>query len=230
MCYNSGMEKGTYIVFEGVVGTGKTTQSKRLAEDLKKRYPNRPVLWTREPGGSEIAEAIRALVQATSFQERMDPICEAYLYAAARAQSLRAVVMPVLKQHGIVIADRSFCTSVAWQGFGRGLGIDMVLDINLRAIGECLPNIVLEMDLDPTIGLKRTFDAKGDKFETMPREFFDKCVAGYRALSEHPILKSAWRRIDASGTQDEVFEKITATLGDMSTNTLPVDAKTTVLA
>ena len=118
------MTTGRYIVFEGVVGTGKTTQSKRLVEELKKQFPEKEVIWTREPGGSEIAEAIRTLVQATPFTEKMDPMCEAYLYASARAQSLRTVVLPVLAKGGIVVADRSFCSSVAWQGFGRGLGFE----------------------------------------------------------------------------------------------------------
>lgn len=202
------MTSGCYIVFEGVVGTGKTTQSKRLVEELKKRFPEREIIWTREPGGSEIAEAIRVLVQGTPFTEAMDPICEAYLYASARAQSLRAVVAPVLNRGGIVISDRSFCTSIAWQGFGRGLELDTILKINESAVKDVLPDIIIEMDLDPTIGLQRTFDARGDKFETMPIEFFRSCVTGYHALAEHKLTKDRWHRIDGVGTPDEVFERV----------------------
>jgi dTMP kinase len=202
------MSKGVYIVFEGVVGTGKTTQSKRLVEELQQRFPDREVVWTREPGGGEIAEAIRALVQATPFTETMDPICEAYLYASARAQSLRTVVAPVIARQGIVISDRSFLSSIAWQGFGRGLGVDTILQINQVAITEHVPDIIIELDLDPVEGMKRTFDARGDKFETMPIEFFQECVKGYRILSDHSSFKDRWHRIDATGTRDEVFQRI----------------------
>lgn len=202
------MPTGQYIVFEGVVGTGKTTQSKRLVEMLQSRFPDRQIVWTREPGGSEIAEAIRTLVQGTPFTEPMDPICEAYLYASARAQSLRATVLPVLQNGGIVVSDRSFCTSVAWQGFARGLGLETVLEINRISVKDTLPDLILEMDLDPEIGLQRTFDARGDKFETMPVAFFHACVEGYRALATHELLKNRWKRVDGQGTQDEVFERI----------------------
>lgn len=202
------MNTGRYLVFEGVVGTGKTTQSKRLVEALKERFPEREIIWTREPGGSEIAEAIRVLVQGTPFTEAMDPICEAYLYASARAQSLRATVAPVLARGGVVVADRSFCTSIAWQGFARGLGLETVLEINKTAVKDVLPDLIIEMDLAPEIGLKRTFDAKGDKFETMPIEFFQKCVEGYRALSSHELLQARWKKIDGQGTQEEVFVRV----------------------
>ena len=202
------MPTGIYIVFEGVVGTGKTTQSKRLVEELKQRYADREIIWTREPGGSEIAEAIRVLVQGTIFNEPMDPICEAYLYASARAQSLRAVVAPVLQRGGIVVSDRSFCTSIAWQGFGRGLELETILKINDSAVKDVLPDMIIEMDLDPEIGLKRTFDARGDKFETMPIDFFRSCVTGYHALAEHALTKDRWRKVDGVGTPDEVFERV----------------------
>lgn len=81
-----------YIIFEGIIGTGKTTQSKRLFEYLKEQYKDKEVIWTREPGGTEVSDEIRKVVQGTDFEEHMDPICEAYLYASSRAQSLRTVV------------------------------------------------------------------------------------------------------------------------------------------
>lgn len=213
------MTPGRYLVFEGVVGTGKTTQSKRLLEELKKRFPEKEIIWTREPGGSDIAEAIRVLVQGTPFTETMDPLCEAYLYAAARAQSLRIAVLPVLAKGGIVISDRSFCSSIAWQGFGRGLGLETILEVNKTAIKDLLPDLILEMDLDPEIGLKRTFDARGDKFETMPIEFFRSCVQGYRTLADHDLLKNRWQRIDGQGTPDEVFERVLTTTLSFLQNT-----------
>lgn len=201
-----------YIVFEGVVGTGKSTQSKLLTAYLRARFPEREVVWTREPGGSEIAEAIRKVVQGTPFNEAMDPICEAYLYASARAQSLRSVVKPVLDRGGIVVADRSFLTSIGWQGFGHGLGFDTIMKINETAIQGFLPNLVVHLDLDLEKALARTFDASGDKFEKFPPEFFAKCREGYLFLRSHPLFSQSWRTIEATGTIDEVFGKILTTI------------------
>lgn len=206
------MPKGLYIVFEGVVGTGKTTQSKLLVEDLKQRFPDREIIWTREPGGCPIAEAIRTVVQGTTFPEVMDPICEAYLYAAARAQSLRKIVQPVLSQGGIVIADRSFCTSVSFQGGGRDMGVERVLKINETAIEGFIPDMIIEIDLDPAIGLQRAFDKNGDKFESMPVEFFQKCIEGYRELAKDPRFTPIWKRISGEGSMEEVEERISLAL------------------
>lgn len=197
-----------YIVFEGVIGTGKTTQSKLLTAYLKARFPEREVVWTREPGGSEIAEAIRKVVQGTPFTEEMDPLCEAYLYAAARAQSLRATVQPVLDKGGIVIADRSVLSSVSWQGFGRGLGYETILKINDVALEGFVPDLVIHLDLDITAAMARTFDPNGDKFEKFPPAFFEKCREGYRYTAQQDRFRDRWRTIEATGGIEDVFAKI----------------------
>lgn len=202
--------KGCYIVFEGVVGTGKTTQSKQLQTYLAHRFPEREVVWTREPGGSEIAEAVRELVQGTTFSEAMDPVCEAYLYAASRSQTLRTIVKPVLDRGGIVIADRSFLSSIAWQGFGQGVGFDTVWSINQPAVGAYIPDIILCLDLDIFAGMSRTFDAAGDKFEKFPPEFFARCRDGYAYLAQHERFRDRWRTIDARGNREDVFSRILA--------------------
>lgn len=162
-----------YIVFEGMVGSGKSTQSKKLFEYLKAKYPDWNIIHVREPGSTIIAQEIRLLAQSRVFEEEMHPITEAYLYAAARAQLLHTVVKPTLDAGGIVIADRSFISSLAYQGEARGLGFDMVMDINREAVGEVLPDLVLSMHIDIDESLARTFDATGDKFEKMGREFFE---------------------------------------------------------
>lgn len=123
-----------YIVFEGIVGSGKSTQSKKLFEYLKEKYPDRNVIQVREPGSTIIAQEIRLLAQSRVFEEEMDSICEAYLYAASRAQSLRHLVRPTLDAGGIVVADRSFISSLAYQGEARGLGLDRIMEINQHAV------------------------------------------------------------------------------------------------
>ena len=105
-----------YIVLEGVVGTGKSTQAKKLADYLSTQYPDREIILTREPGGTEIAEAIRILVQATEFKsEEMSPLTDIYLYASARAQLIESLIKPALNRNAIVISDRSFCSSLTIQ-------------------------------------------------------------------------------------------------------------------
>lgn len=156
---------GKYIVFEGIVGSGKTTQSKLLAERLK-------ATWTREPGGSEIADAIREIVQGTEFGETMEPVCEAYLYAASRAQTLRAIVKPILDKGGTVVADRSVFTSLTYQAVARGLGMETILEINKIAVGDIWPDKVFYIDLPVEMALARTADTVGDKFEKFGPDFF----------------------------------------------------------
>ena len=200
------MKKGKYIVFEGIVGSGKTTQSKLLVKRLRKEFPEKDVVWTREPGGSEIAGVIRKIVQGTEFEEEMDPICEAYLYAAARAQSLRKVVLPVIERGGIVVSDRSYVTSIAYQGAGRGLDYELILEINKIAVDGINPDKVFFISLDPKTSLARTRDKAGDKFEKMDVEFFNKALAGYEFAKKK--LKNVWEDVEGSGSIEEISEKI----------------------
>jgi dTMP kinase len=200
-----------YIVFEGTVGTGKSTQSRLLFDFLKKNNSNREVVLTREPGGSEIADSIRKLVQGSKFEEKMDYVAEAYLYAASRAQTIRNVVSPVLEKKGIVISDRSFISSLAYQGVGRSLGIDKVMEINKTAV-SVMPDIIIYMDLDPKVGLSRTFDKDGDKFEKKDVDFFTKIRQTYLDISKSGLISGKWISIDATGTKEEVFAKIRRSL------------------
>lgn len=104
-----------YIVFEGIVGSGKSTQSKKLVAYLQEKYLNTEILHVREPGSTPIAEDIRHLAQGREWDEIMHPLTNAYLYAAARAQTLHTVVRPALDRGAIVISDRSFLSSLAYQ-------------------------------------------------------------------------------------------------------------------
>ncbi|MBI4099900.1 dTMP kinase [Candidatus Microgenomates bacterium] len=199
-------KKGLYIVFEGIVGCGKTVQSRLLANRLREEYPRREVLWTREPGGSEIAGQIRKIVQATEFEEEIDPICEAYLYAASRAHTLRRVVAPVIKRHGIVISDRSYLTSVAYQGAARGLDPELVLEINKVAVDGMIPDAVFFLDVTPGVALARSRDKLGDKFERYDVDFYIRAIDGYEVAQK--MLKDVWHRIDGSNEIDKIHDKI----------------------
>lgn len=200
------MKKGVYIVFEGIVGSGKTTVSKLLFGVLRENFPRRKIVWTREPGGSEVSNAIRAVVQATKFNEEMDPVAEAYLYAAARAHSLRTLVRPILDKKGVVIADRSFFTSVAFQGFGRGLGIDRVLKINEEAVDGLWPDRVFFIDLNIEKALGRTTDIDGDKFERIDKAFFHRAREGFLKVAKRfPDIVEV---IDGGLGFEELFSQI----------------------
>ncbi|NCT55781.1 dTMP kinase [bacterium] len=197
-----------YIVFEGIVGTGKTTQSKLFSNFLTKKYPNKKVTWTREPGGSEIADQIRKLVQGTKFKEKMDPVCDAYLYAASRAQTLRTVVKPELTKGNFVVSDRNFLTSLSFQAFGMGLGMKKVWKINSVAVGDIIPDLIFFLDLDLKTALTRTQDLSGDKWESMDENFFITAKKGYIETSKLKFLKDKIVFIDAKGSIDQVQKNI----------------------
>lgn len=190
------------------MGTGKSTQSKKLSEFLKTKFPNKEIIWTFEPGGDEIAKAIRQVVQATQFTQKMEAVCEAYLYASSRAQTLRTIVQSGLARGAIVISDRSFITSLAYQGFGRKMGTDFILEINKAAIEAASPDVIVFLNLDPVNALKRASDAQGDKFETENLDFYERVIKGYKKISRLPMFKGKWSDVDAEGDISDVFTKI----------------------
>lgn len=145
------------------------------------------------------------MVQGTVYTEEMDPVCEQYLYAASRAQTLKTVVKPVLDRGGIVVADRSVFTSVAFQGYGRGLGPEIVWKINDVAVNRLLPDRVLFINTDMGTALSRAKDKVGDKFDSMGPDFFARVIEGYMyAVATYNFV----RLIDGNGTEDEVAQRV----------------------
>ena len=202
-----------YIVFEGIVGSGKSTQSKRLVEYLRTMYPDREILHVREPWSTPIAEDIRHLCQGKEWEdEDMHPLTNAYLYAAARAQTLHTIVYPALDRWAIVISDRSFLSSCAYQGEAQWLGINTILWVNKSAVGKRFPDSIFYMDIDVDVALARTFDAAWDKWEKKGKEFFQSIVRGYDKCEKWKPIKDRFIRIDARGSQDEIFEEIISKL------------------
>jgi len=205
-----------YIVLEWVIWTGKSTQSKKLAEWFREQQPDAEVVEVREPGGSEIAEAIRVLVQGTEFDEQMSPLTDIYLYASARAQLLESVVRPALERWAIVISDRSFCSSLTIQWVAQGMWMDRVWEVNKEAVKETMPDMILFMDLDVDEWISRTFDGDGDKFEKRKAEFSHKIYEGCEMLFDFAPTKDLMRRVDASGSVEEVFERVVKLISEIS--------------
>ncbi|CQR47506.1 Thymidylate kinase [Paraliobacillus sp. PM-2] len=143
---------GQFITFEGGEGAGKTTVLKAVADQLEKL--GYQVITTREPGGIEIAEKIRNIILNPVYTD-MDARTEALLYAAARRQHLVERVVPALDDDQVVLCDRFIDSSLAYQGYARGLGIDEVYQMNQFAIGNKMPDLTLFFDIAPEEGLKR---------------------------------------------------------------------------
>ena len=199
-------QKGVFITFEGPEGAGKTTVIAELYNRL--RDAGRNVLLTREPGGIRIAEKIREIILDNDHQE-MDAKTEALLYAAARRQHLAEKVMPALRDGAIVLCDRFVDSSLAYQGHGRGLGINEVLSINEFAIGDTMPDLTIFFDIDPEVGLARIMkndEREQNRLDKESIDFHHKVYEGYQEIiHRYPnrIVKT-----DASLTQLEVTENV----------------------
>ena len=194
---------GLYIAFEGIVGSGKTTQIKNLTTYLSDICKTAEIIATKEPGGSETADVIRNLVQASNkLSKNITHVCEAYLYASSRAETLRTIVLPAIKANKIVISDRTYLSSLAFQGHGRNLSEQIVLDINKVALIK-KPDIVFYLDIDPETGINRSFDSQGDKFEKESVTFFSRVKEGYYQISKS--FENEWINIDGRKDVESVF-------------------------
>ncbi|NHM33469.1 dTMP kinase [Neobacillus terrae] len=197
------MENGVFITIEGPEGAGKSTVIVMLAQRLEEE--GYPVLLTREPGGIEIAEQIRKVI-LNPDNTAMDPRTEALLYAAARRQHLTEKVKPALEKGSIVLCDRFVDSSLAYQGYARGLGMEEVFTINQFAIENMMPDTTLYFDIDPEEGLKRINSHKGREINRLDLEALDfhkKVREGYLILKER--FPERFISIDASASVEDVF-------------------------
>lgn len=198
------------ISLEGGEGSGKTTMLRLLADALKEKGFS--VISTREPGGIEIAEQIRTVILDRDNTE-MDARTEALLYAAARRQHLVEKVIPALESGTIVLCDRYIDSSLAYQGFARGLGVGKVFSINQFAIDEYMPDLTLYFDVNPEIGLGRInkdTDREINRLDEESVNFHHKVRQGYLLLlSESP---DRMRLINAENNVAEVFADAFETL------------------
>lgn len=168
-----------FIALEGVDGSGKSTQARMLADALGTRGV--PVLLTREPGGTPLGEGLRALLLDGGVP-RIGPVAEAYLFAAARAALVEEVVRPALERGEWVVTDRFVDSSLAYQGVAGGLGLDEVWDLNRRAVGDCLPDLAVVIDVPVDAAAERRC-AGPDRIEAQGPGFQQRVAEGYRALA-----------------------------------------------
>ena len=194
--------KGLFITFEGPDGSGKTTVTGRICDLLAEKGFD--VVHTREPGGIAIAEEIRNIILDPK-NTMMDPKTEALLYAASRRQHLVEKVLPAMAQGKIVICERFIDSSLAYQGFGRQLGFEEVLGINLFATDNVYPDLTIYLDIDEAVGLSRLKDRDfKDRLDQESIEFHHRVSEGYRAVLER--FKERIHVIDASRSLDEVVD------------------------
>jgi dTMP kinase len=199
-----------FITFEGVEGSGKTSQIRRLKNYLNRR--GIPCVTTREPGGTAIGEKIRKILLHRDHR-RMAPLSELFLYEAARAQHVREVIKPLLKKSGVILCDRYADASVAYQGHGRKLSPALVEMLNRIGTEGIRPTVTFLLDCPSGLGLKRARRrnwrnkrTKQDRFEREKIQFHQRVRAGYRSLarSEPDRVKV----IDTRQGEKKVFEEI----------------------
>jgi dTMP kinase len=205
------MARGRLITIEGIDGAGKSTLAAALVYALSQRGMTAALL--REPGGVRTAERIRELVAdpAAMIGDRT----EALLYAAARAQLVEEALEPLLAAGRLVLLDRFVDSSLAYQGAGRGLGIDAVRAINAFGTGGLVPDRTLLLRIDPTAGRARSRDrgAPPDRLERQPDDFFARIAAGYDDLARSEPGRI--RVIDADEPPDAVLAEALAAIGDL---------------
>ncbi len=195
-----------FITFEGIDGSGKTTQARALAATLSER--GYEVLLTREPGGTPIGDQIRAIVVDNLTNTNMTAEAELLLFCASRAQLVAQVIRPFLARGGIVLCDRYADSTMAYQGYGHGLDLNALRHILQFATGGLTPDLTIYFDLDPRVGLERRqrgrllMSEDWNRLDDKELAYHQRVYAGYEALiAEQP---ERWRRVSAAQSIEAV--------------------------
>ncbi|MDR1947395.1 MAG: dTMP kinase [Desulfovibrio sp.] len=203
-----------FITFEGIEGSGKTSVLDRLCPALSDEGIS--FVRTREPGGSELGRALRAML--LDGRTSLTNEAELFLYLADRAQHARQVIAPALERGDLVISDRYIDSTLCYQGHGRGMDLDRLIDLNNFAVGGLWPDLTLIFDLDPEISLKRArrrnieegIEVTQGRYEAERLDFHRRIRRGYLALAEQ--YPQRCRTVDASRPFDDVYYHVTQIL------------------
>lgn len=203
-------QRGVFVTLEGADGVGKTTQAAFLRRAVQQAGHEAVAL--REPGGTSVGERVRELLLDPTIPD-MDPTCELLLYEAARAQLVAEVVRPALERGAVVVSDRFFDSTSAYQGYGRGLERRDVQLANELACGGLLPDRTLVLDMDARKALGRAVTNGADRMELAGSDFEERVRSGFlRIAQENP---ERMRIIDADGTPEQVWDRIRDALADL---------------
>ena len=204
-----------FITFEGIEGSGKTTQQRLVAEELRGR--KQTVVTTKEPGGTPLADRIRAIVLDSA--NVIDPIAEVFLFAASRRQHTTEVIEPALQRGEVVLCDRYADSTLAYQGFGRLIDLDRLRALNEWATNALVPDVTLLFDLAEEAGLRRALSRNAaaaqdeGRFEAEDMRFHRRVREGYLAMAV--AEPNRYRVVDATGSVDEVFDRTRAALPEL---------------
>lgn len=206
-------QEGLFITFEGLEGAGKSTQARRLVEHL--RGEGYPAVLTREPGGTPLGEAIRRILADPDHGE-MDELTEVLLFAAARRQHVQQVIRPHLQEGAVVVCDRFSDATLAYQGFGRGVHLTLIRELDETITWGVRPDLTFYLDIDPYQSLSRVreryreSDQPPDRLERLQVSFFERVREGYlEIVREEP---SRVRMLDAQSPPEEVHRRIVDTV------------------
>ena len=195
------MQEGLFITFEGPDGCGKTTQMNLLAQYFEKK--GKKVVLTREPGGKGLGEKVRKIL--LNYDGEISDRCESFLFLADRAQNIDIIVKPAVKQGEIVLCDRHIDSTVAYQGYGRGLDINEINMLNNLATGGKKPDLTLVFDVDVETSMKRVGKEK-DRMESAGIEFHNRVRNGYLELATQEPDRI--KVLDATKTIEEIHKKV----------------------
>jgi thymidylate kinase (EC 2.7.4.9) len=197
------MDKGLFITFEGIEGSGKTTQSRILKEKLIKE--GLPVIHTFEPGGTVLGEKIREILLDPHM--KIYPVSELLLYFAVRIQHVYEKIKPALEKGYVVICDRFHDSTLAYQGYGRGVSLKIINDLYKMFVDNLKPDLTILLDLPAEIGLKRNEEAnKRDRFELEDITFHNKVKQGYLEIARSDPER--FFIIDATSSPEQISESI----------------------
>jgi dTMP kinase len=205
-------ERGRFLVLEGIDGCGKTTQIERLRHWLPASGlmpPGAELVVTREPGGTQLGQALRQLLLHPPGEAAPCSTAELLLYAADRAQHVQQRILPALEAGHWVLSDRFSGSTAAYQGYGRGLSLELIEQLTLIACRGLQPDLTVLLELPLQDSLRRRGHRAADRIEASGEAFLARVCAGFGALAAEP----GWFRVDASLTPDEVTAALQAAIG-----------------